>query len=259
MISTMDPEKKSKRIFWIILSILFPLTLWHILSLTLDQKLLMVSPITVAVRLLTLWLEDGFFDVLWFSFGRIIGGFFLALLLGILFAIPAGKSVLIERMLKPFVLTMKSVPVASFIIILLLWLKSAQLSVFIAFLMVFPIVYTNLLQGMKSLDKNMLQMASVFEIGLGRRIYYLYLPHLRPYLISACSVSLGMSWKAGIAAEVIGIPDGSIGDKLYYAKIYLNTADLLAWTVIVVFVSLLFEKLFLFLLNRGFSVMEGHK
>ena len=219
----------------------------------------MVSPLTVAVRLVTIWQADGFFATLWFSFGRIVGGFFLAASLGALTAVPAGKFPLFERMLKPFVFTMKSVPIVSFIILCMLWLSTSQLSVFIAFLMVFPVVYTNTLQGMKSVDENMLQMASVFEIGRLRQVYYIYLPHLKPYLISACSVSLGMSWKAGIAAEVIGIPDGSIGERLYYARIYLNTVDLFAWTVIIVLISLLFEKLFLMLLKLGFSAMEGSK
>lgn len=217
----------------------------------------MVSPIAVVERLLTIWTDDGFFSAVWFSFGRIVWGFFLAMFLGVLFAVPAGKFAVVERLLGPYVFAMKSVPVVSFIIICLLWLSSSQLSIFIAFLMVFPLVYTNILQGMKSLDKGMLQMATVFEIGWARRIYYIYLPHLKPYLLSACNVSLGMAWKAGIAAEVIGIPRGSIGERLHIARIHLNTADLFAWTVIIVVISLLFEKLFLFLLKRMFSKMEG--
>lgn len=239
------------------MSILFPLVLWHMLSVSLDQKLLLVSPLTVVVRLFTIWQETGFIRTLWFSFGRIVWGFFLALVLGVLLAIPAGKFPIVERMLKPYAFTMKAVPVVSFIIICLIWLKSSQLSVFITFLMVFPIVYTNILQGMKSLDVNMLQMASVFEIGWARRIYYIYIPHLKPHLVSACDVSLGMSWKAGIAAEVIGIPTGSIGERLYYARIYLNTTDLFAWTVITVIICILFEKFFLTMLRRAFVIMEG--
>jgi len=253
----MEPNKKYKDKIWLFLSILFPLALWHMLSLYVNQRLLLVSPLTVAARLLNIWMEDGFVGTLWFSFGRIVYGFFLAMALGVLLAIPAGKFPVLERMLNPFAFTMKAVPVVSFIIICLIWLKSSQLSVFITFLMVFPIVYTNLLQGMKSLDAGMLQMASVFEIGWPRRIYYIYIPHLKPYFVSACDVSLGMSWKAGIAAEVIGIPSGSIGEQLYYARIYLNTTDLFAWTVIAVIICILFEKFFLYMIRRVFTLMEG--
>jgi len=255
----MGPKRSYKDIIWRAIAILLPLTLWHILSVSLNQRLLLVSPVTVIARLFTIWMEAGFFSTVWFSFSRIVWGFLLATILGILLAIPAGKINAVELLLGPYAFVMKAVPVISFIIICLIWLKPAQLSTFIAFLMVFPIVYTNLLQGMKSLDPAMLQMASIFEIGWARRIYYIYMPHLKPYLMSACSVSLGMSWKAGIAAEVIGIPDGSIGDRLYYAKIYLNTTELFAWTVVTVVICILFEKLFLFLLRRAFFGMEGRE
>lgn len=99
-------------------------------------------------------------------------------------------------------------------------------------------------------------MAKLFRVGAGRRLLYIYLPQLRPYLITACSVALGLSWKAGIAAEVIGIPDGSIGERLYEAKVYLNSADLFAWTVVIIAVSIAFEKLFLWLLRAGYRRLE---
>jgi NitT/TauT family transport system permease protein len=139
----------------------------------------------------------------------------------------------------------KSVPVASFIILCLIWLSSKSLSIFIGFLMVLPIVYTNMLHGIKSTDTKLLEMATLFRVGWGKKLKYIYLPHLKPYILSACSVSIGLAWKAGIAAEVIGIPDGSIGERLYEAKVYLSTADLFAWTAVIVVISVIFEKVFL--------------
>ena len=150
----------------------------------------------------------------------------------------------------------KTVPVASFIIICLIWLDASSLSVFISFLMVFPIVYFNVLQGMKSTDRSMLQMADIFRVSYKRRLFYIYMPQVRPFFTSACAAALGISWKAGIAAEVIGIPNGSIGERLYEAKIYLNTADLLAWTVVIVLISVAFEKLFMKLIQRCFAGLE---
>ena len=66
-----------------------------------------------------------------------------------------------------------------------------------------------------------------------------------------------MSWKAGVAAEVIGVVGGSIGEKLYEAKIYLQTGDLLAWTVVIVALSALFERAVLALLRRGCRWAKG--
>ena len=123
--------------------------------------------------------------------------------------------------------------------------------------MVLPIVYFNVLEGMKSTDRKLLEMAEVFAIPWGRRMRYLYLPQVKPFLLSACRTALGISWKAGIAAEVIGIPDGSIGERLYEAKIYLDTADLFAWTLVIVLLSALFEKLFLWGMKKGFARLES--
>jgi NitT/TauT family transport system permease protein len=215
-----------------------------------------VTPFAVAKHLLVLMSEQDFFNVVLFSLLRIFGGCFLAMAVGITLAVVAGHFRIIETMLWPFIQTIKSVPVASFIILCLIWLTSTNLSVFIAFLMVLPIIYTNILQGIKDTDFKLLEMASIFRVGWIKKIKYIYLPHIKPYFISACSVSVGLSWKAGIAAEVIGIPDGSIGEKLYEAKVYLSSVDLFAWTVVIVALSVVFEKLFLHLLKQFFLRLE---
>ena len=135
-------------------------------------------------------------------------------------------------------------PVASFIVISLIWLSAANISVFISFLMVLPIVYTNVLNGMKSAPPALLEMTSLFGVSSPRRLLLVYLPALRPYLLSGCGVAIGLAWKAG---------DGSIGEKFYFAKVYFATGDLFAWTAAVVCISVLFEKLFLFLLGRFYA------
>jgi NitT/TauT family transport system permease protein len=223
----------------------------------LDENLLLVTPLTVVQRLFTLCTEADFLSTIGFSFMRIAFGFLLGLFIGSILAVIAGRFYLAEVMLWPFMVAIKSVPVASFIILCLIWLSSKSLPTFISFLMVLPIVYTNMLQGIKSTDNKLLEMAAVFQVGWLKRMKYIHLPQLKPYLISASSVSIGLSWKAGTAAEVIGIPDGSIGEKLYEAKVYLSSGDLFAWTVVIIVVSISFEKLFLFLLNRLFTKVEG--
>ncbi|MCD2491503.1 ABC transporter permease subunit [Lacrimispora sp. NSJ-141] len=247
---------KRRRLYERAAAVVFALLLWQAASMILGQQLLLVSPVRVLLRLGTLWLESGFWQTLWFSFLRIVAGFFLGLFLGALLAVISSRSHLLETMLWPFLVAVKSVPVASFIIISLIWLSASGLSVFISFLMVFPIVYFNVLQGMKSTDIRMLQMAEIFRMPWRRQLFYIYLPQVRPFLFSACSTALGISWKAGIAAEVIGIPDGSIGERLYEAKVYLSTADLFAWTIVIVLLSVLFEKIFMKFMKWGFARLE---
>lgn len=237
-------------------AIIFALTLWQIGAMLLNQKLLLVTPIAVAQRLVSLCAEADFIQAIAFSFARIVFGYFLALIVGCILAVIAGRFHVVEVILWPFIHVIKSVPVASFIILCLIWLSSRNLSVFIAFLMVLPIIYTNMLQGIKSTDRGLLEMAKLFRVGWLKKMKYIHLPQIKPYLISACTLSIGMSWKAGVAAEVIGIPDGSIGEKLYEAKVYLSSADLFAWTVVIVFISILFEKIFLFLLKQFYVQLE---
>jgi NitT/TauT family transport system permease protein len=239
-------------------AVLFAVLLWQAAAMLLKPNLqfLLASPLQVLERLAVLCVEPGFWGPVWFTFIRIVGGFFLAFLLGTVLAVVAGRFRLCELFLWPFITAIKSVPVASFIVIALLLFSSDKLSVFIPFLMVLPIVYTNILEGLKNTDKKLLEMAALFRVPWHKRMRMIYFPGIRPYLRSACSVSLGLSWKAGVAAEIIGIPDGSIGEKFYEAKAYFLMPDLLAWTVVVVVVSVLFEKLFLKLLDLAFQRME---
>ena len=143
----------------------------------------------------------------------------------------------------------KSSVAAAFIILALFWLNSRSLALFISFLMVFPPVYLNVLEGIRQTDKRLLEMARVFRVPLWRRIRGIYLPAVMPYFRTAVSLGLGLCWKAGVAAEVIGLPTGSVGEQLYNAKVYFMTGDLFAWTVVIVVVSVLFEKLFLRLVD----------
>lgn len=238
------------------LAVLFALFVWQLAAMAVDESILLVSPLEVALRMTTIWQVEGFASSVWFSFYHIAGGFLLALVLGVLLAALSGRFPWIETALWPFMITVRTVPVASFVVICLIWLSARNLSVFISFLIVLPVVYGNVLEGIKNEDVKMLELGRVFSMPLAKRILYIHIPQLKPFILSACMSSLGMSWKAGVAAEIIGTPDGSIGKQLYYAKIYLDTDDLLCWTLIIVIVSVLFEKLFMLLLRGACRRLE---
>ena len=223
------------------------LCVWQAGAAALGNDLLLVTPVAVARRLGELLLTADFWATL---------GFLIALALAAILAALAAAVPFIETLLRPYVAAIQSVPVASFIVIAFLWLSARRLSTFIAFLMVFPVLYTNLLQGIRAADRNLLEMADVFRLSPGRRVRCIFLPALRPALFAGCRVALGLCWKAGVAAEVIGVVARSVGGKLYDAKAYLEIADLFAWTVVIVAVSALFERVFLFLLGKIFDALE---
>lgn len=250
-------DSKNKRIIAKASAVLLALLVWQTASTVVGSELLLVSPIGVLKRLFTLVGETGFFATVGFTLSRIAIGFFAGLLIGTLLALLAGRFQIVEILLWPYMITVKSVPVASFVVIALIWFSASGLSTLISFLMVLPIIYTNLLDGIKSVDKKMLQMADVFKMPHFRRLRFIWLPSVKPFLLSGCKISLGLAWKSGVAAELIGYPEGSMGEALYYSKLFLNTADLFAWTVVIVLLSVCFEKLFLFALKRVLKGVES--
>ena len=243
---------------WIIriLAVAFWISVWQLASMWLKQEILLASPVSVIKKLGELVVTADFWKSASFSFVRIVLGFMLGLMTGALLPVFSYLSSVASVLLKPLMTVVKSTPVASFIILCLIWIPSRNLSVFISFLMVLPVVYTNLYEGIRQTDRQLLEMADVFRVPLSRRIRYIYLSQILPFLRSGFSLSLGLCWKAGVAAEVIGIPDGSIGERLYESKVYLETPDLFAWTLVIVAVSILFEKCFLFLMDRAVALVE---
>lgn len=229
--------------------ILFWLLLWQVASVALHNNIILVGPLEVIHSLLFQAFTVEFWKTIAFSFGKISLGFFLAFMAGIIIGGAAYRFPLLEDFLQPPVSFLKSVPVASFIILALIWIGSENLSLFISFLVVFPMIYIHTMAGLRSADKKLLEMARVFRMPPFKKLYYIYRPALLPHLISGCRVALGMSFKSGIAAEVIGVPVHSIGERLYMAKIYLSTADLFAWTLVIVVISAAFEALFLRVLS----------
>lgn len=240
---------KVKKVLVTALSILFWLVLWEIVALKLNSKILLVSPIEVIRRLCGLAVTREFLSSVMFSAGRILLGFASGLAAGCLLAFAAGKVRFIRALFSPLISAMKSVPVASITILALIWAGSKNLSVIISFLICVPIVCSNMLEGIDNLDPKLKEMSKVFRISMWKRFTGVYLSQLLPYFRSASRLAIGLCWKSGIAAEVIGIPDGSIGERLFESKIYLETADLFAWTLCVILLSWLCEKVFILLVG----------
>ena len=251
----MGPEKrndKGLRIFSAGLALGF----WELAARAIHNRLLLVGPVQTLTRLLGLLGQKTTWQAIAFTFSRIGLGFFLAFFLALVLAGLAAAFPWAEVLLRPYVLAIQSVPVASFIVIALLWLSGKRLSTFISFLMVLPVLYSNALQGLKNADPQLKEMAKVFRVPILRQIPGIYLPALAPTLRSGCRVALGMCFKSGVAAEVIAVTSHSIGGMLYDAKVYLEISDLFAWTLIIVMLSLCFEKVFLWLLDRVFRWIE---
>lgn len=221
----------------------FWLAAWQLASMAVGSRIVLVGPAEVARRLAELVLEADFWVSMGLSLGRVATGFGLAVVAGVALAAWASRSRVVEGLLAPLVGAVKAAPVASFVVLLLMWVSSRRLSVAVSFLMAFPILYTNVLAGVRQTDPALLEMADVFGVSSWARVRTVYAAQVAPYLRAGLSLAMGLSWKSGIAAEVIGLPAPSIGIHLYDAKVYLDTPDLLAWTVVIVALSVGLEAL----------------
>ena len=219
--------------------------------------LLLATPLDALAALCRLALTAAFWQAVAASAVRIFGGFLLSCLLAVLCAALSARVRAVRELLYPPVAAVKAVPVVSFIILALVWLSSRSLALFISALMVFPPVYLNVLEGIRQTDRKLLEMAKVFHVPLWRQVRGIYIPAVLPYFRTAVSLGLGLCWKAGVAAEVIGLPTGSVGEQLYNAKVYYMTPDLFAWTAVIVVVSVVFEKLFLRLVDAAVGKAGG--
>jgi len=225
------------------------LCIWQFISYLTGLELIIASPVKVFLSFFSLLKTQLFYKCMINSFVKIILGFIIAFITGIVFATAANQFQFIKEFLSPLIYLMKALPVASFIILLLIWAGSKNLSVVISFIVVVPMIYIGTLEGFNNLDKKLLEMSKVFRMGRLKKTRYIYAPEIFPYIISNCKIALGMCWKAGISAEVIGLPSKSIGEQMYLSKLYLMTDKLLAWSIAIIIVSVIFEKLFLVILN----------
>lgn len=222
---------------------LFWLGLWAALAWIVGKPLLLPGPWAVLKRLCEL-ASTAYF---WAITGRTL----LRIGLGLLCAIPAGVLLaaltcrfrLLRELLSPLLTVVQSTPVASFILLLLIWLGRNILPAVIVALMVVPVVWRNVSAGVENTDKGLLELAKVYRFSPGRTLRRVYIPSIAPYFLAACRSSLGLAWKAGVAAEVLTVPKGSVGQMLYESKLYLEIVDLFAWTVTVMLCSLAIEKL----------------
>jgi len=233
------------------------LVVWQVGAVALGQPILLVGPWDVAVRLVELVPTGTFWATVARTLAGVVLGFTAAAVAGVLLAAASAASSWADAMLAPLISTIRATPVVAFIILLLLWTDSSRLAAVVAFLMALPIMYTNVLEGIRNRDRRLLEMTRVFAVPWPRRVLAVDVPGVLPYFVAGCRTGVGLAWKSGIAAEVIGLPAGTIGEQMYQAKLFLATADLFAWTVVVVVLAALTERVVLALLERARRRLAG--
>ena len=259
----------------ILLATAFWFGVWYLVSSRVGIDLLFPSPkavfrelgllVTNQSETLTRYgVEYNFWLITLLSLIRVIWGVLVSIILGTLLAYLTSVSRLLNTLLTPALSAIKATPVASFIILAMLWIDSSVLPVFITALIVIPIVWANVSEGIRAIDPQLCEVAKLYRFSMLKKLFRLYIPSVAPYFFAACQSSLGMAWKAGVAAEILATPANAIGSEIYFSKQYMYPETLFAWSLIVIVLSLIIEKLFVFALKhlaRRFRLMpkgESH-
>ena len=221
----------------------FWIGLWYVISLYVNREILVPSPEKTLETLISLFATEKFRTAMVKSLLRILIGFLLALVFGCIGAVLSYRFRFFEELFSPLLNLVRAVPVASFIILALVWIKTNTLPIFISFFMVLPIIWDNMLHGMRGVETAALEAAAVDGAGKWKQIFYIVLPNLAPAFLSSAVTGLGFAWKSGIAAEVICRPPESLGNMLASAKNYLESAEVFAITATIIVLSLIFETL----------------
>ncbi len=234
-------------------ALLFWGMIWQLASYSVGYELVLPSPLAVIKKLSELIITGPF----WLSVGRsllnVFTGFAAGVAAGTILAALTAFVSAAETLLAPALRVVRATPVASFIILALLWLGKARVPAFSAALMVTPVVWQAVFAALRDTDKNLLEMSKIFSFGRLKTLKLVYIPSVRTPWNAACATAMGLAWKSGVAAEVICQARPTIGEAMYSAKIYLETPDLFAWTAVVICLSILLENVLarLFVGKRG--------
>lgn len=236
------------------------LLLWQFCAVFIGKPLLFPTPFLVLKTLFQLMQSVVFWQTVFGSLCKVLLAFTLAVLTGSVLATAASTWPLLRSFLHPPMALIRATPVASFTMLVFVWLHSQWLPVLVAFLMVLPMVYENVCEGIASTDAQLLEMAKVYHLSFSKKIRFLYLPAILPFFTSACINGMGFAWKSGIAAEIIALPHETIGKQIHDAKIYVEIPQLFAWTLVVILLSILLEKALIRLmkwLNRSILLSKA--
>lgn len=217
------------------------IALWKIVSLIYKSDLILPSPESTLLSTLKLFTSKNFLLIIGSTIFRGVIGFVISFIVGITIGIWAGINNTFHSFLKPILVTIRSIPVISLILLALIWFNIGLVPVFIGFLTMFPFICTNIIDGIRNVDPDLIEMAKIYKISKARIIKEVYLPAITPFIFSGASSAMGIGWRAIIIGEVLSQPQFGIGTIMHSSQTYLLVDQVIAWTILAIIISYLFE------------------
>ncbi len=256
MMPSTTTNKKTKRILTSLAVAVFWIAIWWIAAALIDQQLVLPTPLEVGKALVQVGGTEEFRKGVAASFGRIIAGFGIGVVLGVGLGVLSALFEVVSRLLSPAVNVLNAAPVASFTILAMMWFKSENLPTALSAVMVLPMLYSATVYAIKNIDPKLVEMGRVFGLKESEIFFSVKVRSLLPHVVASAVSALGFAWKAGIAAEVICRPQWALGSQLYDAKLYLEMPTVFAVTAVTVVLSILLEIL-LKKVTASFSYSKG--
>lgn len=232
----------TKKQIFSLAGVLFMLIVWKILALHFNSDFILPHPEKTLVTTIKLFADGNFLLIVGTTILCGIVGFVISGFLGILLGIIAGISPNFNAFLRPILVTVRSIPVVALILLALIWFNPGLVPVFIGFLTMFPFICTNVIDGIRSVDPELIQMSNFYRVNHSKIVREVYIPAIMPFIVSGASSALGIGWRAIIIGEVLSQPRYGIGTVMQSAQTFLNVDAVIAWTIIAVVISYAFEK-----------------
>lgn len=246
----MSPDRFRRALHLVIPPVIW-LGVWQFAAMAVHMELKLPAPLSVLRALAGLVIQPLFWQSAAVSLARIFLGILWGTALGVLLAVLTSLSAWADRILSPIIRIIRATPVISFILLVWLWVSRVQVPTVISGLMVLPVVWGNVAKGILQTDPLLLEMARAYRFSRWNTLRLVYIPSVRPYFVSGLDTAMGLAWKSGVAAEAICLPPLALGSQIYYAKLYLESPELFAWTAVVIALSYALEKLVAHLFQTG--------
>lgn len=230
-------NRNTTELLYTILSILLLLIGWKIASVVVDKEILVPSPEGTFKEIINILQSPSFVASVRNTLMRALSGFIIALTLGISLGMVGGFFKPMYYLLRPIILINKAVPTMAMILLALIWLESEKAPILVGFVVIFPVIYENVVEGIRNVDVKLVEMMEIYNIGKLDRLKDLYIPSIRPYLYGAMTAAIGLNLKIIIAAEVLSQPRISMGTSFQIEKANLNTAGVFAWSLITIVIA----------------------
>lgn len=226
-----------------IASIIFLICLWSTGSLILDSELILPSPAKTFISVYEIFIQPDFLGVIGATILRGLIGFIISFFLALVLGIMAGLNSAFHAFLNPILVTIRSTPVISLILLALIWFDVNQVPVFIALLTMFPFICVNIIDGIRNVEGDLIEMAKVYKVNSKSIVKDIYLPAISPFIFSGASSAMGFGWRAIIIGEVLSQPKYGIGTFMQNAQTYLLVDKVIGWTIIAIMLSYIFENI----------------